>query len=241
LITRSEEGMSFIGEEIIHKKIEASQVYDVTGAGDTCISIFSILHFLKKPIRESLDWTLAAAKVTISQLGSYAPTVQDIREQLFFSEKKDIFAENEIERLLPLLKDKKVVFTNGCFDLIHRGHVKYLKESRKKGDVLIVGLNTDRSVRALKGDSRPFIDEESRAFVLSNLSCVDYVVLFDQDTPLEIIKKIRPAVLTKGKDYEKKEVVGKDFVESYGGKVELIPLEEDCSTTAIARRIKERL
>lgn len=127
----------------------------------------------------------------------------------------------------------KVVFTNGCFDILHRGHVEYLSKASDKGDVLVVGLNTDASVKRLKGAGRPVNEEQARALVLSSLSFVDAVVLFDEDTPYELIKAVRPDVLVKGADYKIEEIVGYDIVTSYGGKVETVPLVEGYSTTSI--------
>ena len=130
----------------------------------------------------------------------------------------------------------KVVFTNGCFDILHRGHIEYLSKAADMGDVLVVGLNTDASVRRLKGDGRPVNNEEARALALAALSFVDFVVLFDEDTPYELIKVVHPDVLVKGADYKPKEIVGYDIVTSYGGTVHTIPLVEGYSTTSIIER-----
>ena len=137
------------------------------------------------------------------------------------------------------LKNQKIVFTNGCFDIIHRGHIEYLALTANEGDRLIIGLNTDNSVKLNKGPNRPLNDENSRALALSALSFVDAVVLFEDKTPEAIIEKIKPDVLAKGADYDKKSVVGANFVESYGGKVELIPLTEGYSTTTLINKINE--
>lgn len=132
------------------------------------------------------------------------------------------------------------MFTNGCFDLLHMGHITYLNEARALGDVLIIGVNTDRSVRKLKGKNRPIIPEQERSHVLAALECIDYVILFDEETPIELIRAIQPDVLVKGADYTKTEVVGHDVVESYGGQVALIPLVESTSTSSIIDRIREQ-
>ena len=132
----------------------------------------------------------------------------------------------------------RIVFTNGCFDLLHRGHVEYLAKASDKGDVLVVGLNTDASVRRLKGESRPINDENARALVLASLAFVDTVVLFDEDTPYELIKAVRPDVLVKGADYKPEDIVGYDIVTAYGGKVETIDLVEGYSTTGIIIALK---
>ncbi len=145
--------------------------------------------------------------------------------------------KKEISRLK---KDfKKIVFTNGCFDIIHAGHVTYLNEAKSLGDVLIVGINSDESVKRLKGPGRPIIGEKDRAYILANIKPVDYVVIFDEDTPYNLIKEITPDFLVKGGDYDGKDVVGKDIVEPSGGKVVLIDFVKGKSTSGIINKIKE--
>lgn len=147
----------------------------------------------------------------------------------------------EIERISSYLKKegKKIVFTNGCFDILHKGHIRLLKKAKSLGNVLIVGLNTDSSIRRLKGKGRPFLKEKERAEIISALEMVDYVVLFPQNTPYELIKIIRPHILVKGGDYNREGVIGKDIVESYGGKVYIFPMVKGASTTKIAERIRK--
>jgi D-beta-D-heptose 7-phosphate kinase/D-beta-D-heptose 1-phosphate adenosyltransferase len=131
-----------------------------------------------------------------------------------------------------------VAFTNGCFDVLHAGHVQYLQEARAQADLLVVGLNSDASVRALKGHGRPVNGIEARALVLAALQAVDYVTVFDEATPLELIRTLRPDVLVKGADYRKEQVVGAEVVEGYGGRVYLAPLREGYSTTALLQRLQ---
>lgn len=137
-------------------------------------------------------------------------------------------------------KGKKVVFTNGCFDILHAGHVHYLNECKKYGDILIVGINSDSSIKRLKGEKRPILPLEMRAYVLSNLCSVDYVVPFEEDNPYNLIKEIKPDILIKGGDWLPDQIVGRDIVESYGGKVLTIPFKFDISTTRIIEEIKKR-
>ena len=132
---------------------------------------------------------------------------------------------------------KKVVFTNGCFDILHVGHVRYLSKARKMGDLLIVGLNTDRSVRAIKGEKRPIVSEKERAEVLAALGIVDYIVLFDEPAPLRLITALKPDILVKGADWSKDEIVGRDVVEKGGGKVVRIPLVPGSSSTNVIEKI----
>jgi len=151
-----------------------------------------------------------------------------------------IYSLSLIERLSIELKsqDQRIVFTNGCFDIIHSGHTKYLSEAKKLGDVLIIGLNSDDSVRKLKGENRPINSQEDRATVLSALKPVDYVVIFSEETPINLIKAVVPNVLVKGGDYTKDGIVGADFVEENGGEVAIIQFVEGKSTTNIINRMK---
>ncbi len=148
----------------------------------------------------------------------------------------------EIEDFLKGLRRERpglrIAFTNGCFDILHRGHVAYLEKARELADILVLGLNSDDSVRRLKGAPRPYIHQEDRSFILSRLEMVDVVTLFEEDTPLNLIKKVKPDVLVKGGDYTPAGVVGRDFVESRGGKVAIIPFVEGRSTTNIINKIK---
>jgi D-beta-D-heptose 7-phosphate kinase/D-beta-D-heptose 1-phosphate adenosyltransferase len=155
--------------------------------------------------------------------------------------KNKIVSLHDLESILNRLRSESsptVVFTNGCFDLVHRGHVDYLSRARDLGDLLIVGLNSDASVQRLKGPQRPVSHQESRAIVMAAFSFVDYVVIFDEDTPLRLIETVRPDILVKGGDYTRDNVVGADFVESYGGRLELLSLVPGESTTRLVERMK---
>lgn len=156
--------------------------------------------------------------------------------------------ENKIQRLEKLKKlisylksrDKKIVFTNGCFDLLHYGHAKYLQDAAKKGDILIVGINSDDSVKRIKGTKRPVVNEKDRLRLVAGLESVDYVVLFNEDTPLKIIKAIRPDVLIKGADWNKDNIVGRSFVLSYGGSVSTVKLVKGYSSSNLIKKIAKR-
>ncbi|MES0349892.1 MAG: D-glycero-beta-D-manno-heptose 1-phosphate adenylyltransferase [Desulfobacteria bacterium] len=145
----------------------------------------------------------------------------------------------ELKKTVRALKDagKKIVFTNGCFDLLHLGHVRYLEAARAEGDVLVIGVNSDRSVHEIKGPSRPVVPEDERAEVLAALACVDFVTLFDEPDPLETIRALLPDVLVKGSDWEEDAIVGKEVVEEHGGRVVRVPLTEGASTTKIIEKI----
>ena len=146
---------------------------------------------------------------------------------------RDFFRENALK-----LHRQKIVFTNGCFDVLHYGHVRYLLEAKKLGDILVVGLNSDESVRRLKGPTRPVNGEKERAFVLAALACIDYVVIFGEDTPKELIETVIPDVLVKGGDYDLSNIVGADFVTQNGGTVTTIPFVEGFSSTHIIEQLK---
>ena len=144
---------------------------------------------------------------------------------------------NELNELKS--QGKRIIFTNGCFDILHLGHVSYLKQAKELGDILVLALNTDDSVKKLKGDSRPINNQQDRALVINELKSIDYVTFFSEDTPYNIIKTLKPNIIAKGGDYSPEQVVGKDIVERYGGKVEIIPFVEGKSTTNIVNRMRE--
>lgn len=150
---------------------------------------------------------------------------------------KKIVCIEELLNIINTLDRQKIVFTNGCFDILHRGHIKYLRESRSMGDILVVGLNSDESVRRLKGDNRPYNNENDRAYILEALDFVDYIVIFNEDTPLNLINMIKPNIYTKGGDYDLNDIIGPNLgssiIEAYGGQVKLIGFQEGYSTTKL--------
>jgi len=154
----------------------------------------------------------------------------------------EIVPIDEIQAFLEKLrknKKPKIVFTNGCFDILHRGHVQYLEQAKKLGDVLLIGLNSNASVARLKGKQRPYIDQDDRSYIISRLEAVDIVCIFEEDTPMRLIRAVKPDVLVKGGDYQPDEIVGRDYVESYGGKVQVIPFLSGRSSTYIIEKIKD--
>ena len=151
-----------------------------------------------------------------------------------------IISRDQWQKMAAIWQNKKVVFTNGCFDVLHLGHVTYLAEARTMGDLLVVGLNSDASVRRLKGPSRPINDEKARSLVLASLQCVDYVIIFDEDTPLELIEAVKPNMLVKGGDYTIDTIVGASFVQQHGGIVRTIPLVEGYSTTDTVQKLNDQ-
>jgi len=152
-----------------------------------------------------------------------------------------LVASGDIPPLLKTLKkkNKRIVFTNGCFDLIHAGHIKLLKEARKSGDILILGLNSDSSIKKIKGPFRPILKQKARIDTLASIEFIDYIVIFNETTPLRLIKKIKPDVLIKGGDWQKEDIVGSEFVQAYGGKVKRVKLKKGYSTSSIIEKMKK--
>jgi len=247
VLTRSEEGMSLFkrdGSEV-HLPTEAREVFDVSGAGDTVLCLFGLGLACDLSLEEAATLANIAAGVVVAKVGTSTVTpaeMLEVVEQQHPDSDRKIKGREAVAREVGLLrqKGKKVVFTNGCFDLLHVGHVKYLQKARQLGDLLVLGLNSDASIRRLKGPKRPLIGEEERAHILAALDCIDYVVLFDEDTPLELIEAVRPDILVKGGDYTPEGVVGKDLVESYGGRVELIQFVDGKSTTNIIEKVLQQ-
>ncbi|MGA1933764.1 D-glycero-beta-D-manno-heptose-7-phosphate kinase [Arcobacter sp. YIC-464] len=242
LITLSESGIAILKEdEVIIKPTVAREVYDVTGAGDTVLASLGFAISLGHDIFTAVEFANLAAGVVVGKIGSATATLDEIEEYQTSLHKSSIDfhikSRKEIKKIAARLKEqnKKIVFTNGCFDILHKGHVSYLNTAKSFGDVLILGLNSDDSVRRLKGESRPINSQDDRAYILSALECVDYVVIFDEDTPYELISKIKPNVLVKGGDYKGKEVVGQDIADV----LKLVDFIEGRSTTKTIKRIQE--
>lgn len=243
LTTLGSRGMILVGEgEPYRVKSLAREVYDVSGAGDTTIAYLATCLANKISIREAVDIANYAAGIQVGKVGTSSVYLQEVRElisneNLGISHK--ILSSKEVESFRKDNVTKKIVFTNGCFDILHIGHKRYLQQAAALGDMLVVGVNSDDSVRRLKGPARPVNNEQDRAEMLSALGFVDYVVIFGEDTPYELIKKIQPDVLVKGSDYKPEEVVGRDIVEARGGRLELIQFVEGKSTTNIINKISK--
>ena len=240
LITLSESGIAIFDDNLRIKPTVAREVYDVTGAGDTVIAsiAFAIANHMK--IDDAIQFANLAAGVVVGKIGSATASLDEIYEYESSLNKSNssshIKSFEEIEILAKKLHDKgkKIIFTNGCFDILHAGHVKYLEEAKSYGDVLILGLNADSSVRKLKGPTRPINNQDDRAYILASLESVDYVVIFEEETPYELIKLIQPHVLVKGGDYEGKEIVGQDIAQE----LRLVQFVDGKSTSKIIQRIQ---
>lgn len=243
-VTRGEEGISLIDDkEIQHIPATAKKVFDVSGAGDTVIATLAagLVHGLNP--HDALQLANIAAGIVVGKVGTVPVTQAELLKALVSedgqSQADKICDRAQLAELVSRWREnqQKIVFTNGCFDLLHAGHVTYLEAAKKTGDKLILGLNTDRSVSALKGPTRPVVHEGDRARVLAALASVDAVILFDEDTPLHLIDAIRPDVIVKGDDYTEDQVVGGTEVKSWGGSVKLIPLVQGRSTSNIIKKL----
>ncbi len=248
LVTRSEEGMTLHleGHAPIHIPAYPVKVRDVSGAGDTVAAVMAVLLAMQAPYESAMRAANAAAAVVVGKRGTATVTLAELRHSILPAatlapEDKIVFDWSVLDERLKEWRRAglRIGFTNGCFDLLHRGHIKLLAEARGACDRLVVGLNSDASTKRLKGDGRPINAAESRAEVLAALEAVDLVVVFEEDTPLELIKRVRPDVLVKGADYKRDEVVGGDVVEAAGGTVVLVDLVPGHSTTRMVRRSAE--
>jgi D-beta-D-heptose 7-phosphate kinase / D-beta-D-heptose 1-phosphate adenosyltransferase len=225
-----------------HLTTRQRQVYDVTGAGDMVLAALSLARAAGATWPEAVALANVAGGLEVEKFGAVPITATEMVAELL-SEAHALTGKLRDEtRLLAELQrhrqsGKRIVFTNGCFDLLHLGHVQYFRFAKRQGDLLVVAVNTDASIRRLKGDKRPVVSEDDRVSVLEELESIDYLLKFSEDTPQRLIELIRPDVLVKGADYTKDKIVGADFVESTGGRVALAPLVDGRSTTNLISRI----
>jgi len=246
LVTRGENGMTLLrpGHPEMHLPARAREVFDVTGAGDTVIATLAASLSTGLDLPHAVALANLAAGIVVGKQGTATVSCPELR--------RAIIAEQGVERgvvtedqLIMALEDARmsgetIVFTNGCFDIIHAGHVGYLDDARKQGDRLIVAVNSDASIKRLKGEGRPINTLDRRMAVLAGLGAVDWVVSFDEDTPERILRRLKPDVLVKGGDYREDQVVGGDLIKSYGGSVKVLSFFDNCSTTSIVNRIRQK-
>ena len=242
IITLSEDGIGVLDDEVKVIPTVAREVFDVTGAGDTVLASLALSLASGFNIVEACEFANKAAAVVVAKVGSATVTLNEIEEYEHSlnqgkSENK-IKDFEQIKRVAKRLREqgRKIIFTNGCFDILHRGHATYLQKAKELGDILILGLNSDESIRRLKGKDRPINNLEDRAFLVGALESVDFVVPFEEDTPYELIKLVQPHILVKGADYRGKEVVGSDIADE----VVLIDFVEGKSTTGLIEKIGKR-
>jgi D-beta-D-heptose 7-phosphate kinase/D-beta-D-heptose 1-phosphate adenosyltransferase len=218
-------------------------VYDVTGAGEMVLAILAVTLAAGCDYQTAVQISNIAGGIAVEKFGTATVTIEEIADEIASQNRRTIGKLRTADSLLGELarhrrQKKTIVFTNGCFDVLHRGHIEYLKFCKQQGDIVVVGLNSDRSVRMIKGPERPINNEHDRASLLAVLEMVDYITIFTERTPIELIENVRPDVLVKGEDWAVKGVVGREFVESYGGKVALAPLVENKSSTATIEKIR---
>lgn len=248
LITCGPEGMVLFekNNEPVYIKAEAREVYDVSGAGDTVVAVLGLALATGASLTDAASVANTAAGIVVGKVGTATVTKQELLAALNEHSDKFTGKYRSITDLPLLCKDlrnkgKRIVLTNGCFDLLHVGHIMFLSASKKAGDVLMVAVDDDESVRKLKGAGRPVIRAQERIRIISALDCVDYVIKFSTDELPKLIELIRPDVLTKGSNYSENEVIGRELVEKYGGKVVLYPITETVSSSEIIHSIRNSL
>ncbi|MCP4385894.1 MAG: bifunctional heptose 7-phosphate kinase/heptose 1-phosphate adenyltransferase [Hyphomicrobiales bacterium] len=242
LVTRGSSGMTLMqrDREALHVAAEARRVFDVSGAGDTAVATLAAAMATALPIADAVRVANAASGVAVGKPGTATVDPRELKRALGAEAAANVVNRPDISRHIKGWRDQGLVvgFTNGCFDLLHRGHLYSLEQAARRVDRLVVGVNGDASAARLKGPGRPVQDLETRAAVLAALRFVDVVVPFDEDTPAELIAEVQPDVLFKGRDYAGQEVVGADTVTARGGRVQLIPVLEGYSTTGTLKRIR---
>jgi len=246
LVTRGEHGMTLLRPDHapLHLPARAREVFDVTGAGDTVISTLAAAIAAGEELPQAVALANLAAGIVVGKLGTACISAPELRRAVQREEGSERGVMT-VEQLLTAVEDaraegEKIVFTNGCFDILHAGHVTYLEQARAQGDRLVVAVNDDGSVSRLKGPGRPINSVDRRMAVLAGLEAVDWVVCFSEDTPENLLAQVRPDVLVKGGDYGVDQVVGAELVKVYGGVVKVLGLVENSSTTAIVEKIRSR-
>jgi len=243
LVTRGEDGLVLFeeGQPPFSLATAAKEVFDVTGAGDTVISVLTAVFVTSKRLTDAVEYANQAAAYVISKLGTASITSKQLDAIMFARTRTTNFGVLAVPELLEQIQlaqmnGEKIVFTNGCFDILHPGHVTYMKQAKALGDRLIVAVNTDASVKRLKGDKRPINSLEHRMAVLEGVGAIDWVTHFDEDTPKDIIEALSPDVLVKGGDYSIDTIVGADHVLSHGGEVKVLTFVDGYSTTSIIEK-----
>ncbi len=243
LVTRGEQGMTLLRhhQPELHLPARAREVFDVTGAGDTVIATLAAAIAAGQPLPEATALANLAAGIVVGKMGTATLNPAELRRAVIAEQGAERGVVTEDQLLMALeearASGEKIVFTNGCFDIIHAGHVGYLEEARKQGDRLVLAVNSDESIRRLKGSGRPINPLDRRMAVLAGLESVDWVVFFDEDTPERLLRRIKPDVLVKGGDYSEDQVVGNQIVKAYNGSVKVLSFYDNCSTTSIVNKI----
>jgi D-beta-D-heptose 7-phosphate kinase/D-beta-D-heptose 1-phosphate adenosyltransferase len=242
VVTLGDRGMLVVtprGPEVAVPAVQR-EVYDVTGAGDTAIALLTLALAAQAPLTQAAQLANAAAGVAVGHVGAVAVSAAAIRDELAARPDNKLLTRAELVARAAAWRTagKRIVLTNGCFDLLHAGHLSLLGHAAKLGDILVLAINSDASVRRLKGPERPLVPQAERAALLAALTFVDAVTIFEEDTPLAVLQAVRPHVLVKGGDYQPSEVVGRELVEANGGRVVIVPLTPERSTTSLVERIR---
>ncbi|MAI83931.1 MAG: hypothetical protein CMM91_03210 [Rickettsiales bacterium] len=239
LTTRSSSGMSLIStkDETFHLSSRALEVYDVSGAGDTVAAYLSLALTKGMKLKEACEIANTAAGVAVGKLGTASVNYEEVFRESTTQSK--LYNLEDAKKKILRLNIKKIGFTNGCFDILHSGHLNYLKEAKRNCDFLILGLNSDSSISKLKGKGRPIINLNERILMLSNFSFINMIIVFNDLTPLKLIKSLKPKIIFKGRDYKLKDVVGFEESRSWNGKVMLINYEKGKSTSNLIKKIKD--
>ena len=242
VVTLGSRGMLVVPHDAPEVAVPAMrhEVYDVTGAGDTAIAVLTLALAAQAPLIEAAQLANAAAGVSVCQVGAVAVSAASIRDALAAHPDGKLLSRQELAARAATWRaeGKRIVFSNGCFDLLHAGHLSLLSHASKLGDVLVLAINSDASVRRLKGPERPLVPQAERAALLAALTFVDAVTIFEEDTPLAVLQTIKPHVLVKGGDYQPSEVIGRELVEAAGGQVVIVPLTPEKSTSSLVARIR---
>ena len=237
ITTKSSNGISIINRysKSFHLPSKAKEVYDVSGAGDTVVAYIAVGESKHKNIKDSVEFANEAAGVAVGKFGTSVVSKEEVIQKIGNKPKVCTLQDVILE-----LKEKRinVGFTNGCFDLLHQGHIDYLKKSKNKCDFLILGLNSDTSIKKIKGSGRPILNQNERSQILSSFDFIDRIIIFNEVTPIKLIKKIKPKYIFKGDDYTEEQVIGNKEIKEWAGKVILIKCVEGKSTSKIIERIK---
>ncbi|NCX93762.1 MAG: bifunctional D-glycero-beta-D-manno-heptose-7-phosphate kinase/D-glycero-beta-D-manno-heptose 1-phosphate adenylyltransferase HldE [Gammaproteobacteria bacterium] len=246
LVTRGADGMTLIPREgsSIHQNAQAKEVFDVTGAGDTVIAVLGMAVSVGHDLKTAMMLANTAAGIVVSKLGTATVSMNELNRALHEAQAIPTGIVDEKAALQAIeqahLQGDTVVFTNGCFDLLHQGHVEYLKHAKAQGDRLIVAVNSDASIKRLKGEKRPILPLAERMALIAALGCVDWVISFEDDTPRRLLSLLKPDILVKGGDYSEEEIVGHEIVKGYGGSVRPLKLVPGRSTSNIIAEIVRR-
>lgn len=242
LITRGEKGLLLVSKKAsVHSPTAAKEVFDVSGAGDTVLAVIAACYPNKIAEKKILSLANKAAGKVVAKIGTSTISIEELIKNKKNNSKDKILDLKTLSKKIKIDKEKglKIGFTNGCFDILHYGHVKYLEKSKLYCDKLIVALNSDNSVKLIKGKNRPINNQSTRASIISSLNCCDYIIIFDERTPLSLIKKIKPDLITKGGDYKNKKIVGESEIKRWGGTALKLDFINDLSSTNLIEKLKK--